>query len=57
MWFFIGILKGLLLDSLVSVVTLYPGWGCILVVFFWPVHGKCNDWGWIELIYNYKILT
>ena len=58
MWFFKGILKGLLLDSLVFVVTLYPGWGCtFLVIFFWPVHGKCSDWGWAELLYSYKILT
>ena len=56
--FFKGILKGLLLDSLVFVVTLYPGWGCTFVVFFfWPVHGKCSDWGWAELLYSYKILT
>ena len=33
-WFFKGILKGLLLDSLVFVVTLYPGWGCTFVVIF-----------------------
>ena len=25
--------------------------------FFWPVHGKCSDWGWAELLYSYKILT
>ena len=39
-WFFKGILKGLLLDSLVFVVTLYPGWGCTFVVFFF---GLCME--------------
>ena len=40
MWFFKGILKGLLLDSLVFVVTLYPGWGCTFVMFFF---GLCME--------------
>ena len=49
-------MKGLLLDSLVFVVTLYPGWGCtFVVIFFWPVHGKCNDWGWAELLYRQNL--
>ena len=30
--FFKGILKGLLVDPLVFVVTLHPGWGCTFVV-------------------------
>ena len=38
--FFQGILKGLLLDSLVFVVTLYPGWGCTFVVIFF---GLCME--------------
>ena len=55
---FSGSLEDLLLDPLVFVVTLYPGWGCtFVVIFFWPVHGKCSDWGWAELLYSYKILT
>ena len=55
---FKGILKGLLLDSLAFVATLYPGWGCtFVVIFFLPEHGKCSDWGWAELLYSYKILT
>ena len=40
-WFFKGILKGLLLDSLVFVVTLYPGWGCTFVVIFFL--GLCME--------------
>ena len=40
MWFLKGILKGLLLDSLVFVVTLYPGWDCTFVVIFF---GLCTE--------------
>ena len=40
MWFLKGILKGLLLDSLVFVVNLYPGWGCTFVVIFF---GLCTE--------------
>ena len=40
-WFFKGILKGLLLDSLVFVVTLYPVWGCTFVVIFF--FGLCME--------------
>ena len=55
---FSGSLEDLLLDPLVFVVTLYPGWGCtFVVIFFWPGHGKCSGWGWAELLYSYKILT
>ena len=39
--FFKGILKGLLLDSLVLVVTLYPGWGCTFVVILF--FGLCME--------------
>ena len=39
--FFQGILKGLLLDSLVFVVTLYPGWGCTFCSDFF--FGLCMD--------------
>lgn len=55
---FSGSLEDLLLDPLVFVVTLYPGWGCtFVVIFFWPGHGKCSGRGWAELLYSYKILT
>ena len=37
---FKGILKGLLLDSLAFVATLYPGWGCTFVMFFF---GLCTE--------------